>query len=171
MRRARGRTAGTSCRLPTEPARLVPIGRVGRPHGVDGAFVIEGASDEQRRFEIGARLYADGHPAEVVLRRRVGGGRLAIKLDRPVERGSELAVRREELPEPEPGSYYVSDLVGLDVVLVSGQGVGVVRDVLPGPANDNLELDSGALVPLVEDAVAEIDVVGRRVVLNPGFTD
>ncbi len=165
------RTAGTSSRLPTEPAALVPIGRVGRPHGVDGAFVVEGASEDPRRFEVGARLYAAGEPAEVVLSRRVGGGRLAIKLDRAVERGSELTVPREDLPAPEPDSFYVSDLVGLQVVLVSGESVGVVRDVLSGPANDNLELDSGALVPLVEDAIAEIDVRDGRVVLNPGFTD
>jgi len=157
--------------LPTEPTGLVPIGRVGRPHGVDGAFVVEGASEDATRFEVGVQVYAAGEPAEVVLRRRVGGGRLAIKLDRAVERGSELAVLREELPALEPDSYYVSDLVGLEVVLLSGESVGIVRDVLSGPANDNLELDSGALVPLVEDAVAEIDLAARRVVLNPGFTD
>ena len=157
--------------MPTEPTGLVPIGRVGRPHGVDGAFVVEGASEDATRFEVGVQVYAAGEPAEVVLRRRVGGGRLAIKLDRAVERGSELAVLREELPALEPDSYYVSDLVGLEVVLLSGESVGIVRDVLSGPANDNLELDSGALVPLVEDAVAEIDLAARRVVLNPGFTD
>ena len=132
---------------------------------------MEGASEDPRRFEVGARLYAAGEPAEVVLERRVGGGRLAIKLDRVVERGSELAIAREDLPAPGPDSYYVSDLVGLEVLLVDGHRVGAVRDVLQGPANDNLELDSGALVPLIEDAVAEIDVPGGRVVLNPGFTD
>ncbi len=157
--------------MPTDPAARVSVGRVGRPHGIDGAFVVEGASEDPARFEVGARLYAAGEPAEIVLRRRVGGARLAIKLDRAVERGSELTVPREELPAPEPGFFYVSDLVGLRVVLVGGEGVGVVRDVLPGRANDSLELDSGVLVPLVQDAVAEIDVSGGRVVLNPGFTD
>lgn len=157
--------------MPTEGPALVPIGRVGRPHGVDGAFVVEGASEDSRRFAVGARLYVADELAEVVLSRRVGGGRLAIKLDRAVARGVELAVAREDLPTPEPGSFYVSDLVGLEVVLVSGENVGIVRDVLPGPANDNLELESGTLVPLVEDAVAEIDLPGGRVVLNPGFTD
>ena len=47
--------------------------------------------------------------------------------------------------------------------------VGAVRDVLPGPANDVLELDSGLLLPLVEDCVREVDVSGRRILLNPGF--
>jgi ribosomal 30S subunit maturation factor RimM len=46
-----------------------------------------------------------------------------------------------------------------------------VRDVAPGPANDALELDTGVLLPLVEDCVREIDLEGRRILLNPGFTD
>jgi ribosomal 30S subunit maturation factor RimM len=52
-----------------------------------------------------------------------------------------------------------------------GKRVGVVRDVLPGPANDALELDSGLLLPLVEDCIRQVDLEGRRVLLNPGFTD
>jgi len=137
---------------------------------VDGAFVVEDGSDDPRRFEVGRTLLVDGKPATIVLSRRVGKGRRAIRVDRPVERGAELTVPRAELPPPAPDSYYVADLVGLEV-LEGARRLGVVRDVVPGPANDNLELDSGALVPLVEDAVAEVDLEAGRVVLNPGFID
>jgi ribosomal 30S subunit maturation factor RimM len=41
--------------------------------------------------------------------------------------------------------------------------------VLPGVANDVLELDSGLLLPLVEDCVLEVDLAARRVVVAPGF--
>jgi ribosomal 30S subunit maturation factor RimM len=44
-----------------------------------------------------------------------------------------------------------------------------VLDVLPGPANDALELDGGLLLPLVEDCVLEIDVEAGRVLVAPGF--
>jgi len=44
-------------------------------------------------------------------------------------------------------------------------------DVLPGPANDNLELDDGTLVPMIEDAIAAIDTTNGVVLLNPGFID
>lgn len=161
---------GASCsRLPTdENPQLVRIGRVGRPHGIDGAFVVEEGSDDAERFEVGASLLVDGERAMVVISRRIGRGRRAVKLDRPVERGMELFVPRDELPPPGPDSFYVADLVGL-VVEEDGRRVGVVRDVVHGPANDNLELDSGQLVPLVEDAIAEIDLDGRRIVLNAGF--
>ena len=157
--------------MPTDPKPdLVRVGRVGRPHGLDGAFVVEEASEDPSRFELGAELMVDGELAVVVLSRQVGGRRRAIKLDRAVERGAELAVPRHALAELPADTYYVSDLVGLDVVDERGEHVGVVRDVLPGPANDVLELDTGLLLPLVEDCVREVDVSGRRLLLNPGFT-
>lgn len=167
-----GPRSGTCSRLPTDPRPdLVRIGRVGRPHGVDGAFVVDEASEDDRRFEVGAELLVDGEPARVVASRQVGGRRRAVKLDRAVKRGAELALPREQLPELPADSYYVSDLVGMDVLDEQGVRVGVVRDVLPGPANDVLELDSGQLLPLVEDCVREVDLPGRRVILNPGFMD
>lgn len=150
---------------------LVAVGRVGRPHGVDGAFVVEAASEDPSRFRVGGRLLVDGEPATVVLSRRVGGGRRAIKLDRRAERGATLAVFRADLPSPEQDSYYVADLVGLAVIDEDGVRVGLVRDVVPGPANDALELDTGVLLPLVEDCVREVDLENGRILLNPGFTD
>ena len=58
----------------------------------------------------------------------------------------------------------------MEVVDEEGARVGAVADVLPGPANDVLELDSGLLLPLVEDCVRDVDTAARRIVLNPGFT-
>jgi 16S rRNA processing protein RimM len=158
--------------LPTDPREpLVRIGRVGRPHGVDGAFVVDGASEDPSRFGVGAELLVDGVPATVVLSRRVGGGRVAIRLDRRAERGTELNISRTALQPLGVGSYYVADLVGMEVIDEHGACLGFVRDVLPGPANDALELDTGLLLPLVEDCVREVDLDGRKVLLNPGFTD
>jgi len=158
--------------LPTDPEEpLVRIGQVGRPHGVDGAFVVEGASEDPSRFDVGAELLVDGVPATVVLSRRVGGGRVAIRLDRRAERGAELTISRTTLQPLGVGSYYVADLVGMEVIDEHGARLGLVRDVLPGPANDALELDTGLLLPLVEDCVREVDLDGRKVLLNPGFTD
>ncbi len=150
---------------------LVPVGRVGRPHGLDGAFVVEGGSEDESRYAVGAVLHVDGDPATVVLSRRVGGGRRAIKLDRSVERGLELTIPRDALPPPGEDEYYAFQLVGLAVEEEGGRRLGTVRDVLPGAANDNLELDDGTLVPMIEDAIADIDLTRGRVLLNPGFIE
>lgn len=156
--------------MPTEDENVV-VGRVGRPHGVDGAFVVEHASDDPARFEVGATLVVGGEPARVTVSRRVGGRRVAIKLDRPVGRGVELVIRRDDLADLPEGSYYVADLIGLEVLDENGARVGAVRDVLPGPANDVIEVDTGLLLPLVEDCVREVDLAAGTVLLNPGFTD
>lgn len=148
---------------------LVPVGRAGRPHGLDGAFVVERASEDAGRYAPGATLYVDGEPAKVVLSRRVGGGRVAVKLDRKVERGAELTVPRASLPPAEEGSYYVFELVGLEVVDEAGEPLGRVTDVEPGVVNDALVLESGLLLPLVEDCVREVDVAGGRIVVAQGF--
>ena len=147
----------------------VVVGRVGRPHGLNGAFVVERPSDDPQRFAVGARLLASGEPAEVVESKRVGGGRIAIRLDRRVERGTELEVDRAELPAPEDDTYYIFQLVGLTVVEEGGRELGRVEDVLEYPANDVLELDSGLVLPMVEDCVLNVDLTEGRIVVATGY--
>jgi 16S rRNA processing protein RimM len=152
-------------------ADRVVIGRVGRPHGLDGAFVVEDASDDGRWFAVGARLIAAGAEAEVVLARRGGGGRRVIRLDREVPRGAPLEVARTALPETEADEYYVFELVGLEVVEDGGRELGRVASVEPGIANDVLALDGGLLLPLVGECVRDIDLEARRILVAPGFSD
>jgi 16S rRNA processing protein RimM len=151
-------------------SELVPVGRVGRPHGLDGAFAVDDASDAPERFAAGATLYVDGRPARIVESKRARG-RPVVRLERPVERGSELAVPRSELPPPQADSYYVFDLVGLAVEEEGGRALGRVADVTPAPANDVLELDSGLSLPLVETCVRKVDVESGRIVVARGFAD
>ena len=147
------------------------VGRVGRPHGIDGSFFVEGGSESPERFARGATILVNGDPAEITGSKRGAGGRFVIKLDRPVPRGATLAVRRDELPDPEPDTYYVFQLVGLTVEEEGGRPLGVVTDVSPAPANDALVLDSGQLLPLVESCVLEVDLGARRILVARGFAD
>ena len=150
---------------------LVLIGRVGKPHGLKGAFFVEGASEDPDRFARGASVLVDGVATEIVDAKRGAGGRPVIQLDGPAARGALLQVPRAELPEPEEGSFYVFELIGLPVEEDGGRPLGLVREVLPGLANDVLELDTGVLLPLVEDCVLSVDVPGRLIVVAPGFAN
>jgi 16S rRNA processing protein RimM len=152
-------------------AERVLVGRVGRPHGVTGAFVVERPSDDPDRFAPGARLLAAGTPVEVVESKRVGGGRIAIRLDRTVERGAPLEVERASLPDPGPDEFYAFQLLGLEVVEEGGRPLGRVAEVLPYPANDVLELDTGTVLPMVEDCILNVDLTGGRIVVAAGYAD
>ena len=148
------------------------VGRVGKPHGLDGGFFVEGASEREDVFARGATLFAGGEPATVVAARRGSGGRPVILLDRHVERGAELAVARATLPSlADDDEYYVFQLVGLTVEQEDGRQLGRVREVLEYPGNDVLELDSGTSLPLVEACVREVDLGNGRIVVAAGFAD
>jgi 16S rRNA processing protein RimM len=153
-------------------SELIGVGRVGKPHGLDGAFFVERPSERKSVFATGATLYAGGEPASVVVSRHGSGGRPVIKLDRPVGRGTELAVARTTLPTlGDEDEFYVFELIGLDVEEEGGRRLGRVREVLEYPGNDVLELDSGASLPLVEACVRKVDLAGRRIVVADGFTE
>ena len=148
----------------------IAVGRVGRPHGLQGAFVVERASEDPQRFRRGTSLYVGGEVAEVV-ESKVAGGRRVIRLDREVPRGTVLEVARDALPPPGEGEYYVFQLVGLDVERVDGKRLGRVQNVDPGVANDVLALDTGLLLPLVEACVTEVDLEAGRIVVRSGFDE
>lgn len=148
----------------------VPVGRVGKPHGIRGAFVVEEASEDPVRFAVGAKLYAHGEEAEIAESMR-SGGRRVIRLDREVPRGTTLEVDRDALPAPGEGEYYVFQLVGLEVERVDGKQLGRVEKVEPGVANDVLELDTGLALPLVEACVRQVDLDAGRIVVESGFDE
>jgi 16S rRNA processing protein RimM len=148
----------------------VVIGRVGKSHGLDGSFVVEGASESRELFATGAKLIVEGEEATVVGSKQARG-RPVVRLDRRVARGAALEVPRSALAPTGDDEYYVFQLVGLEVS-EEGRGVlGTVTDVSPGVANDVLELDSGLLLPMVEECVLSVDLDAGKIVVAAGFAD
>jgi len=94
-----------------------------------------------------------------------------VLLDRRLPRGTPLEVPREALPPTADGEYYTFELVGLEVIEDGGRSLGRVLAVVPGVANDSLELDGGALLPLVEACIRVVDLGGQRILVASGFFD
>ena len=151
-----------------EPDTVV-VGKVGKSHGLDGSFVVEDASETPEVFAVGAKLVVEGQEV-MVLGLKHARGRPVIRLDRRVARGASLQIPRDALAETAEGEYYVFQLVGLQVQEEGGDVLGVVTDVAPGVANDVLELDSGLLLPMVEECVLSVDLEARCILVAPGFS-
>lgn len=153
-----------------EKPEEVVVGRVGKSHGLDGSFVVEDASETRELFAVGATLLVEGREATVVGSKQARG-RPVIRLDRRVDREAALAVPRTALGPTADHEYYVFQLTGLEVSEEGGRVLGTVTDVAPGVANDVLELDSGLLLPMVEECVLSVDLDAGRIVVAPGFSD
>jgi len=173
--------------------RRVVLGRVARPHGLQGEVVV-------RAVSIGAEALARIVPLELVgpSRRWVRATRItsarpfgeallvrfdgAETLEEANElRGATLETARAALPEPAPEEMYVFDLVGIQVVDENEQDLGTVREVLASGAHEILEIVPGPdapdaqplLVPFHPEFVLGWDPQTRvlRLRVPPGLQD
>jgi 16S rRNA processing protein RimM len=75
--------------------------------------------------------------------------------------GSDIALRKEQLPTLEKDEYYWTDLEGLKVITIEGQELGQVDHLIETGANDVLVVkgDRERLIPYIrEQVVTRIDL-------------
>ncbi len=174
--------------------REVVVGRIGRPHGIRGEVSVEPRTDEpDRRFVPGAVLTTEAprtasaagdRPQRLTVRAaRWHQDRLLVTFEELADRTAAESARGlvllTEVPEDarpdDPEEFYDHQLVGLRGGPPAGRGVGEVRAVVHGAAQDLLAVrtDAGpeALVPFVTALVPEVDLAGRVVVVadRPGL--
>jgi len=131
---------------------LLEVGRTGRAHGVRGELYLILLTDRLERVAPGSLLQV-GHKWCTVESSRPAGDRWLVRLCGIEDRNAaeQLAgqlVRAERLPDKGEG-LYVDELIGADVVGVDGASHGKCVAILANPAHALLELESGALVPVV----------------------
>lgn len=160
---------------------MVVVGRLGRPHGVQGGIHAHPTGPTLGSIPVGARVVARrrGVARELVVQERIGTAdkpvlHFAGVTDRDAAKeiaGLDLLVPASLLPPPpeDPDTFYVRDLIGCEV-FAGDAPLGRVRDVHPGPANDSLDVEGEGgrvLLPFTGDALVELDVAGRRIVVRP----
>jgi len=137
-------------------------------------------SDFPERLADGVRfgLGGDAGPEEFreAFRVRYHKGRwlLSVKGVRDREtveawRGRFLFLPEQALDELPEGYYYEHHLIGLECVSPSGETLGKVTAVDPGPAQTRLVVRRDRrdfLVPYVPEIVREVDLEGGRLVLD-----
>jgi 16S rRNA processing protein RimM len=145
---------------------LLEVGRIGRPHGLRGEVVVKLTTDRNERLAPGSVLYTDAGEL-VVVAARPHQDRWIVSFEgrdrREAVDGLRGQILRAEALD-DPDELWVHDLVGAEVVRAgSGDAVGTCVAVVANPASDLLELDSGALVPVV----FVVDHAAGRVTIDP----
>lgn len=76
-------------------------------------------------------------------------------------RGSEIGVRRADLPEAGPNEYYQDDLIGLEVVNAKGERLGAVTGILDSGGHPVLRVGANKgerLLPAVPSVIRSVDL-------------
>lgn len=168
--------AGTGGSGAAATSGSLEAGRVGRAHGLDGSFYVTGA--RPRLLATGTQVTVAGSTREIV--RRAGVERRPIVQLRGIEdraaaealRGLALSVPMAQAPALAEGEWWGHELEGC-VVCDGERRVGTVSALLELPSCEVLEVrrvEGGELlVPMVRDAVREVDVAARRIEIDLEF--
>ena len=162
---------------------LVRVGRIGRPHGLNGRLRVQVYSDEGD-LTPGASIYLSygddapaGPPRHVSSVAQAKRGFVLLGLEGIVtpEAAAELRdatvwMARADLRPLETGEYYVADLIGLRVQTVAGDVLGDLTDVMETGAADVYVIHGPrgeVLLPATREVVCEVDLAQRRMVVAP----
>ena len=156
---------------------MVVAGLVGRPHGLDGSFYV--GEPKPALLVLGESVTVGGRAREIV--RRAGtAARPIIRVEGCEDREAAEALRGEQLVAESatlaplgPEEWWAEQLEGARV-FDGEREVGVVRRLLALPSCECLEVERAAgrpdlLVPLVRDAIRNVDVAAARIEIDLGF--
>ena len=147
------------------------VGYVRGPKGKKGEIKIEVQTDFPDRFELGRIIYIDGRPLTIE-RSQPHKNALILKLVSvdTIDSARQLQGKAIEIPLADAhvlpeGEYYRFQLLGLDVISMTGEAVGRIIDVLPTASND-VYVARGPLgeilIPATEDVIKSIDLSMRQ---------
>ena len=156
---------------------LFPIGRVTKPHGVQGKIKIGYFGVDFSQFRSYREIFIEDQMGRLqsyeILEATPQPPRLILQLKdiRTVEEarslvGKEIYIRKECLPDLPEDEYYWMEIIGMEVETEEGKRIGRIKKIFPTGAHDIyvVQGERGEIfLPAVEGVIESIDRKKRRV--------
>lgn len=168
------------------------IGKIIKPKGIKGDIVVKLLTDFPGRIKRNTILYLQENLSEnskLSIEKIVLAGDIAkikfieVNTRNKAEelKGSFLFIPSCKSPKLSADSYWVHQIIGLDVYNKNGQYLGKIEEILRTKANDiyvvKKKVDSGKkkeyLIPAIKKVVKKIDLSSNKMVIEmiPGMED
>lgn len=159
---------------------FLEIGQIVNTFGVKGMVKIKPFTDDITRFDNLKNVYVETNKVkrqyeieevkyhkEMVLIKFKGIDKLE---EAEMLRNAILKVNRKDEPELEEGTYYIVDLLGIDVYSDEGEHLGKLDDIYNHGSSDiyvvKNELGKQLLLPAISDVIKEINLEEKRIVVH-----
>lgn len=160
---------------------FITIGKIVNAHGIRGEVIIEPMTDDLQQFNTIKEVYLSWkhQPRRLFTIERARGtaNKIVIKLAGINDRNAALGLkgiilekRLADCPALPPDTYYIFDVIGLNVKTVDDRWIGQISDVLTLPANDVYIVTDGQreyLIPAIKAVIKQIDVDRELVIIDP----
>ncbi len=151
------------------------IGQIVNAVGLKGEVKIYNYSDSQERYYDLHTVYVDDDLFEIE-KVRFQQHLVILKLkgidDRNAAealKGKNIYITEADLKELPEGTYYIRDLIGVLVVLETGEILGTLTNVIQNSAQDLYEIDvkgKKVLLPGVEEFILDVDLKEKKVTVR-----
>ena len=153
----------------------IHVGKIVNAVALKGEVKVYTYSNPERYEEI-KEIYVENKPHKIE-KVRFQGNTVILKLsgidDRNAAKackGKEIYIAESELPALPEDTYYIRDLIGMDVVTEDGEKLGVLMDILQNTAQDVYEVrrESGKdiLIPGVSEFILDIEIKERKITVK-----
>lgn len=160
---------------------MIAVGKISKSIGIKGELKLAMLTDRPERFRtlkvvwIGSdEAHAKRHGVRSVRISKtavvLGLEEIQSRTEADERRGEFVFVEKADDVAPKRGTYFIHEIIGMNVVKESGEPVGVVRDVLQMPANDVWVVADGRkeyLIPAIKQVIRSVDVRLRKIVIRP----
>ena len=165
--------------------KRLEIGQIVNTFGIKGEVKVTPFTDDIRRFDDLKKVYVKTkkeskqyqienvkYHKNMVLLKLEGINRIE---DAETLRNAFLEIDREDAIPLEEGTYFIADLIGLEVYTEDGRLLGKVEDIYNTGSNDIYvvkdELGKQVLLPGIEEVIKEVDLENSKIVVHliPGL--
>ncbi|MSN25565.1 MAG: 16S rRNA processing protein RimM [Geobacter sp.] len=160
---------------------LIPVGKISSTHGIRGhlkVFSYSGNIESLQSSETVFLKMKDGLLKEFSIRgvsAHAGGFILTLDDFTDINQvlslvGSELCLKRCQLPEPGEDEYYWRDLMGLTVFTDQGIHIGKIVDIFETGSSDIYVVRDDKkeyLIPAIAEVISKVDIPGNKMVITP----
>ena len=160
--------------------KYLEIGQIVNTSGLKGIVKINSFSDDMRRFEELDKVLIEKNKelTEYIIEEvRYSKNQVLIKFkgidtidDAKKFKNCYIKIPREDNKKLQEGTYYIVDLIGINVYLEDGILVGEIIDVFPTGSNDvyvvRREENNDLLIPAIKDVIKSIDIEEKKMIIN-----
>ncbi len=154
------------------------MGKIVNTHGIRGDVKVLPLTDDPKRFEDLNHVFVGDNKLKLEITKvgYVKGNVLVhfknLENINDVEKFKNSVVwidvkDKVKLPKD---SYFLDDIIGLEVFLTDGTNIGIVKDILQPGANDVYVVKDGKkehLIPAIKDVIKEVNLEEKRMVIDP----
>ena len=160
--------------------KYLEIGQIVNTFGIKGMVKVKPFTDDITRFDRLKKVYIENKTIKKeyeIEEVKYHKDMVLIKfkgIENPEQanllRDTYLLIDRENEKPLEEGTYYIVDMIGLDVYTEEGESLGKLEDIFNTGSNDIYvvkdELGKQILLPAISDVIKQIDMENRKMIVH-----